>query len=573
MAQLYFRDELHEDGITGVTGGLGREQTSMTTSISNHVRGGAAIVELLKAHGVDTVFGIPGVHNLDIYDALHENPGLTNILARHEQGAGFMADGYYRATGKPGIALIVTGPGVTNVATAVGEAFADSSNVFVIATNLERRYIDTLEGNLHEMTDQMGVMKPLVKWSKRVMNAGDIPASIHAAFEAIETGRPRPVYLEVPIDVMAEAFEMTDIEAGRSAAAPDLSDEIARAATLIQGAERVMIFAGGGATSVKAADALKLLAEELGAPVVMSLMGKGAIPADHPYAVGAFGYRWSADNPTAEVMRGSDLAIVVGSGLGVRTSAEGAMPLPSTLIHIDIDPSEHGKRYQPEVSIVGDAASALAGLLEAVRSGSRPRGRWSEARVAIIRERLFEPSDARVAGYVPYLDALREGMDRDAVLCNDMTMMAYEGVRYFPVYEPRGYTFPRGFGTLGSALPTAIGAKVGCPEKQVVAMAGDGGFQFTMEELGAAVHHRIPVTTVIFNDSTHTAVKAAQKRAYPGRYVAVDLVNPDYVKLADAYGIRGIRAESPDALTEALTAAKSSHMPVIIDVPIELESY
>ena len=545
----------------------------MATSISNRVRVGEAIVELLKAHGVDTVFGIPGVHNLDIYDALHENPGLTNILARHEQGAGFMADGYYRATGKPGIALIVTGPGVTNVATAVGEAFADSSSIFVIATNLERKYIDTLEGNLHEMTDQMGVMKPIVKWSKRVMDSGDIPDSVNEAFTAMKTGRPRPIYLEVPIDVMADELEMGDVSLLSSTSAPDISGQLSQAGALIAGAERVMIFAGGGATSDAAAAALQALSTELGAPVVTSLMGKGAIPADHPFAVGAFGYRWSADNPTVEVMQMSDLAIVVGSGLGVRTSGEGSMPLPSKLIHIDIDPAEHGKRYQPDVSIIADATLALTGLLDIVRSGSRPKERWSEEQVAIIRDRLLEPSDARVAGYVPYIDALRDGMDRDAILCNDMTMMAYEGVRYFPVYEPRSYTFPRGFGTLGSALPTAIGAKVGCPEKQVVAMAGDGGFQFTMEELGAAVHHRIPVTTVIFNDSTHTAVKAAQKRSYPGRYVAVDLVNPDYVKLADAYGIQGIRAESPEALSEALESAKSSDMPVIIDVPINLERY
>ncbi len=545
----------------------------MAISTKTIIAGGAAIVELLKAHGVDTVFGIPGVHNLDIYDALHENPGLTNILARHEQGAGFMADGYYRATGKPGVALIVTGPGVTNVATAVGEAFADSSNIFVIATNLERKYIDTLEGNLHEMTDQMAVMKPIVKWHKRVMDVNDIPDSVSEAFAAIESGRPRPVYLEVPIDVMAESLEVDSIQATKHSASTDISAEISLAADLIQRAERVMIFAGGGATSVEASAVLQSLAEELGAPVVTSLMGKGSIPADHAYSVGAFGYRWSSDNPTVEVMEKSDLAIVVGSGLGVRTTGEGAMPLPSKLIHIDIDPSEHGKRYTPAVSIIADATAAMSVLLDAVRSGKRPQGRWEADQVAIIRDRLYEPSDARVAGYVPYIDALREGMDRNAILCNDMTMMAYEGVRYFPVYEPRSYTFPRGFGTLGSALPTAIGAKVGCPDHQVVAMAGDGGFQFTMEELGAAVHHRIPVTTVIFNDSTHTAVKAAQKRTYPGRYVAVDLVNPDYVKLADAYGIQGTRAESPEALSQALQDSKSSDMPVIIDVPIRLEDY
>jgi acetolactate synthase-1/2/3 large subunit len=545
----------------------------LATTISQRVRGGGAIVEALQANGVDTVFGIPGVHNLDIYDVLFDTPQMTNILARHEQGAGFMADGYYRATGKPGVALIVTGPGVTNVATAVGEAFADSSSVFVIATNLERKYIDTLEGNLHEITDQMGVMRPLVKWSRRVMDVAEIPDAMSEAFVQLQTGRPRPIYLEVPIDVMAEEFELPELSAATTPELQGPSAEIARAKDLIASSGRVMFFVGGGATSPEASAVLKELATELGAPVVMSLMGKGAVPNDHPYAVGAFGYRWSADNPTVEVMEKSDLAIVVGSGLGVRTSGEGSMPLPKKVIHIDIDPNEHAKRYSTEVSIIGDATVAMQGILDAVRSGARPSSRWSEDEVAIIRDRLMEPSDARTAGYVPYLDALREGMDRDAILCNDMTMMAYEGVRYFPVFEPRTYTFPRGFGTLGSALPTAIGAKVGCPDKQVVAMAGDGGFQFTMEELGAAVHHRIPVTTVIFNDSTHTAVKAAQKRTYPGRYVAVDLVNPDYVKLADAYGIEGVRAESPEALSEALVKAKSSDMPVIIDVPISLESY
>jgi acetolactate synthase-1/2/3 large subunit len=541
--------------------------------VNKSVRGGAAIVDALVANGVDTVFGIPGVHNLDIYDVLFDHPGVTNILARHEQGAGFMADGYYRATGKPGVALIVTGPGVTNVATAAGEAFADSSNIFIIATNLEREYIDRLEGNLHEITDQMAVMRPFVKWSKRVMNADDIPAAMSEAFTALATGRPRPVYLEVPIDVMAEEFEVPELNAAPAPAQPDITADVARAADMIRESNKVMIFAGGGVQSREASQRLSELADALGAPVVTSLMGKGGIASDHPYAVGAFGYRWSDDNPVTEVMRGSDLAIVVGTGLGVRTTGHGTMPLPARLIHIDIDPSEHGKRYGTEVSIVADAGQALGALLAEVGAGARPKGRWTEQQVATVRDRLQEPTDARVAGYLPYLDALREGMDRDAILCNDMTMMAYEGARYLPVFEPRTYTFPRGFGTLGSAMPTALGAKVGMPDRQVIAMCGDGGFQFTMEELGAAVHHRIPVAIVIFNDSTHTAVKAAQKRTYPDRYVAVDLVNPDYVKLADAYGIEGIRAESPAALTETLQRVKSSDMPVIIDVPIDLETY
>ncbi|MBX6341979.1 MAG: thiamine pyrophosphate-binding protein, partial [Thermomicrobiaceae bacterium] len=339
------------------------------------------------------------------------------------------------------------------------------------------------------------------------------------------------------------------------------------------GARRVFILAGGGAANERVAPLLGALAEELGAPVCTSLMGKGAIPEDAPYAVGAFGYRWSADNPVVPLMTGSDVAIAVGTGLGVRTTGDGTMPLPAKLIHIDIDSSEIGKRYPTEVGIVADAALTLEALLDAVRAGSRPQDRWPVDEVRAVRARMLEPVDERTARYLPYLRAVRDALPRDGIVVNDMTMMCYEGVRYFPVYEPRTYTFPRGFGTLGSSLPTAIGAKLGRPDRAVVSLNGDGGFQFTMEEIGAAVHHRIPLPIVIFNDSTHTAVKVAQRRTYPGRYIDVDLVNPDYVKIAEAYGIEGKRAASADALNAALRSALGSRMPVIIDVPIQLETY
>jgi acetolactate synthase-1/2/3 large subunit len=544
----------------------------MATSVGTRVRGGVAVIRALEAHGVEAVFGIPGVHNLELYDALIDAPGIRNILARHEQGAGFMADGYARVTGKPGVALIVTGPGVTNVATAVGEAFADSSRVFVIATNLERKYLDSLDGNLHEMTDQLSVMRPIVKWSKRVMRAQEIPGAIDEAFQQLLSGRPRPVYLEIPIDVLAEECELPDSDPRPVLASPPAAADIARAVALIAASKRACIFAGGGTNSAEAAPLLTQLAEQIGAPVVMSLMGKGSIAADHPLSAGAFGYRWTSDNPAADVMRGSDLAIVIGTGLGVRTTGDASMPLPSRLIHIDIDPSEMGRRYPTELPIVADATLTLRALLDALH-GAAPAERWSDAEVATVRARLAAPQDERVARYLPYLEALRNGMHRDAILCNDMTMPAYESVRHFPVYEPRTYTFPRGFGTLGSAMPTALGAKVGCPQQQVVSMSGDGGFQFTLEELGAAAHHNIPVTMVIFNDATHSAVKVVQRRDYAERYVSVDLVNPDYVKLAEAYGINAVRAASPEQLTSALVAAREHDGPTLIDVPIRLEQY
>jgi acetolactate synthase-1/2/3 large subunit len=545
----------------------------MTMSVKRKVRGGVALIKALEAHGVRTTFGIPGVHTLDAYDALYDSDHIATILPRHEQGAGYMADGAYRATGKPGVALIVTGPGVTNVVTAAGEAFADSSRIVIIATNLERKYLDTLEGNLHEMKDQMGVMRPVTKWAHRVMSAKEIPGAVAEAFRQVQTGRGRPVYLEIPIDVMAEEVEIDELPVGEGERTAPNPEQVAEAADLIAAANRVFIFAGGGCDDDEVSPLLRELAHELGAPVCTSLMGKGAISEDDDYAVGAFGYRWSPESPIASLMKGSDLTIAIGTGLGVRTTAQGTMPLPTPLIHIDIDPHEIGRRYPTAVGIVADAALTLKALLETVRAGKRPKERWSVEEIRAVREANFQPANERAERYVAYLRALREATPRDAIVTCDMTMMCYEAVRYFPVYEPRTFTFPRGFGTLGSSLPTALGAKIARPDRKVVSLNGDGGFQFTMQELGAAAHHRIPVTIVIFNDSTHTAVKVAQREAYPGRYIDVDLVNPDYVKLAGAYGITAVRAESPAALSEALASALQREEPVLIDVPIKLEQY
>jgi len=417
------------------------------------------------------------------------------------------------------------------------------------------------------------VMRPVTKWAHRVMSAKEIPGAVAEAFRQVQTGRGRPVYLEIPIDVMAEEVEIDELPVGEGERTAPNPEQVAEAADLIAAANRVFIFAGGGCDDDEVSPLLRELAHELGAPVCTSLMGKGAIPEDDDYAVGAFGYRWSPESPIASLMKGSDLTIAIGTGLGVRTTAQGTMPLPTPLIHIDIDPHEIGRRYPTAVGIVADAALTLKALLEAVRAGKRPKERWSVEEIRAVREANFQPANERAERYVAYLRALREATPRDAIVTCDMTMMCYEAVRYFPVYEPRTFTFPRGFGTLGSSLPTALGAKIARPDRKVVSLNGDGGFQFTMQELGAAAHHRIPVTIVIFNDSTHTAVKVAQREAYPGRYIDVDLVNPDYVKLAGAYGITAVRAESPAALSEALASALQREEPVLIDVPIKLEQY
>ncbi len=546
----------------------------MAVDTEQQIRGGDAVIRALEANNIDVIFGIPGVHTLDIYDALINGTELQHILARHEQGAGYMADGYYRATGKPGVALIVTGPGLTNVSTAVGQAYADSSSMLVIATNQERRHIDQMVGNLHELTDQMQFMAPITKWSKRAMEAPDLPELVAQALEALSSDRPRPVHLEIPLDLLSEYVERPEI---RLATAPTYQPDpnlIREAAELINAADRIVIYSGGGGSTDTACPMITELAAKLHAPVVTTVTGKGSIAHDAPFAVGALGYRWTKDNPALAAFTQSDLAIVVGNGLGVRTTAEGSLPIPSKIIHIDIDDHELAQdRYQTTVKIQSDAAAAVSALLSELGDWTPGSSAWTEDQAREMRDALLAPADARASRYVAYINALRAGMDRDAILVNDMTMMAYEAVRYFPTYEPRSYIFPRGFGTLGSAMPTALGAKVGCPQKQVVAIAGDGGFQFCLEELGAAVHHQIPVQIVIFNDGTHTAVKAAQERTYPGRFIAVDLVNPDYVKIAEAYGMPGIRANSPEELTEVLRSTRGASGPVLIDVPISLETY
>jgi thiamine pyrophosphate-dependent acetolactate synthase large subunit-like protein len=299
----------------------------------------------------------------------------------------------------------------------------------------------------------------------------------------------------------------------------------------------------------------------------MSVMGKGAIAEDHPYAIGAVYWSWVKDSPASRLLTESDVALIVGSKLGQMTSGNGQMPLPATRIQIDVDANEIGRNYPATVGLTGDAAAVLT-QLQAALGSARPSTPWSPAAVAELKVAISQPANEVEAAKIAYLQAIRSALPRNAVIAVDMTMMGYLANRHLPVYEPRTYLFPRGFGTLGYAPPAAYGAKVGLPDRPVVAIVGDGGFQFTMEELGAAIQHHLGVPLLIFNDSTYTAVKRGMQRNYGGRTIGVDLVNPDYVKLADAYGILGERATSPAAVAAALGRALERDVPTLIDIPI-----
>lgn len=533
---------------------------STTTSAT----GAQLMIAALEAHGVDTVFGIPGVHTLALYDALR-NSSIRHVLARHEQGVGFMADGYARATGKPGVAVIITGPGVTNIATAVGEAYTDSSPMLITSTNVESPYLDDMRGNLHDLKDQMAVMKAVTKWNARITDAHDVTCVMDEAFQRLTSGRPLPVHVEIPLDVLDHVIETEPATREPFIVVPEPSAEkIEQAAALLARAKRPFIYAGGGAVSSGAAPFVRQLAERLKAPVLTSIMGKGAIPEDHPLALGAL---WSQDNAIDDLLKQADVMLVIGSKLGAQATNMFRMELPENLIRIDIDPREMHLNARPSNPLTGDAALISEHLVAELSDMTELAGVDQTAAAIAARESAEKTS--WFAERRAYVDALRRAIPRDGILSTDMTMMSYVACGSYPVYEPRTFFFPSGFGTLGFSVPAAIGAKIGRPDAKVVAIVGDGGFQYTMGELGCAVQERVGVPIVIFDDSTYSAVKHAQQQERGGRYMAVDLVNPDYVKLADAYGIPGVRVDSPEALESEIALAFERDLPSIIVVPIE----
>jgi thiamine pyrophosphate-dependent acetolactate synthase large subunit-like protein len=526
--------------------------------------GAELAIAMLDAHGVETVFGIPGVHTLALYDALRSSR-IRHVLARHEQGAGFMADGYARASGKPGVAFVITGPGVTNIATATGEAYTDSSPVLVMSSNVPRVYLDQMRGNLHDLKDQLGVMAAVTKWNTRVMRAADVPDALGEAFRRLLTGRPQPVHVEFPLDMLDETAPITDLpEPTRQERLQPDPAAIIVAVERIKRARKVVIYCGGGAVQAGAGDHIVALAERLGAPIVTSYMGKGAAPEDHPLVVGAL---WHPGNEIDAMLHEADCLIVFGSKLGAQATNDFKLPIRGELIRVDVDERELTLNAQPTAPILGDARMAAEGMVELLAGVNYAHQSFPADRITSAR------ADGEATAWHPerrpYVDALRRAIPRDGIAVMDMTQMSYVACGVYPVYEPRTFMFPSGYGTLGFALPAAIGAKIGRPEAAVVAVAGDGGFQFTMSELGTAVQERLGIPIVIFNDSCYSAVKENQAIHRGGRFIGVDLINPDYVDLAHAYRIPGVRAESPEAMEAAISVALTRDLPTIIDVPIE----
>ena len=526
-----------------------------------HLTGGEAVVRSLEAHQVDTVFGIPGTHNLAIYEALRQTDSIRHILARHEQGAAFMADGYARASGQVGVCLSTTGPAALNTLASLGTAYSDSSPVLCIASQIPAEGIGLDKGFLHECRDQLASFAPVTKWRARADTVDAIPALMREAFAQMLTGRPRPTAVEIPCDTLDDSADLTiTVAASAHRLTPD-SEQIEQAARLLRAARQPVIWAGGGAIGSNAGDELRQLAERLQAPVFATVLGKGVLPEDHPLAAGNALLHPASRAFLAEC----DLMLAVGTRFTEEETDRWALRMPDSLIHIDIDPEEIDRNYPATVGIVADARAALQQISARLHDVRRQQSDQA-AGIADLRQRIWRYCQARAPEGVELVHTLRTALPRDAIIVSDLTVAAYWCRRLLDIYEPRTFIYPWGFCTLGFGLPAAIGAKVARPERPVVVLCGDGGFMFNCQELAAAVQYDLPLVVIVFNDSAYGVLRPQQEVRYGGAH-EVDVVNPDFVALAGAFGVDGCRVDSIEQLGPTVAKAIEADRTTLIELP------
>lgn len=519
--------------------------------------GGQALARSLVNEGVEAVFALPGVQLDWAFDGLYEVRDAVAVYhTRHEQATAYMADGYARTTGRVGVCMTVPGPGLLNAGAALATAYACSSPVVCLAGQIDSRGIDRGLSLLHEVPRQLDILKSVTKWAERATAPGSIPGLVREGFRQTRSGRPRPVGLELPVDILqtrAEVELLRAVPGERSAGDPDLLRE---AAMLLARAERPVIYSGGGVLAAGAWDELRQIAERLEAPVVMSVDGRGALSDRHYLAhTGVTGQALCEE---------ADLILAVGTRFW-QPSQVWKLASGAAIIRIDADPAEVALHGVPTVGIVGDAKLALAALRDLLDGGAARPSREAELRAR------KEAAAAKLAAFEPqasFAAAIRAALPDDGIMVNDLTQTTFFGTVGMPVYAPRTFLGPGYQGTLGSAYATALGAQVGNPDKKVVALAGDGGFLYTIGELATQRQHGLNVVSIVFNDNAFGNVKRTQQQAFGGRVLGADLVNPDLVAVAEGFGIRATRVDNAAALGDALRSALAANEPGLIEVTV-----
>lgn len=552
---------------------------SATEHEGKTMSGAQAIIASLEAEGVDTIFGYPGGQAIKIYDALYDSKKIRHVLARHEQGATHMADGYARATGKVGVVLVTSGPGATNTVTGIATAFMDSVPLVVITGQVTRGVIGT---DAFQESDIVGITMPVVKHSFLLQACDDLTRTFREAFYIASTGRPGPVLIDIPSDLSGSqmVFHYPD-----SISIPSYkptykgnAKQVRQAANLIESAKRPLIYAGGGIVSSHACAELTQLAEHMRIPVVTSLMGKGAMRCSNPLNLGPVGMHGSkyANMAVTEC----DLLIAVGARFSDRVTGKVSEFAPhAKIIHIDIDPAEIGKIIDPAVPIVGDAKVVLGAICDRLaKDGAAPIDQEWEKTVFSWRDRWpfyaadFADYPDKIAPEI-VLSKLSDKLDPEASIVTTEVgqhqMWAHQNIHR---EHARTFISSGGLGTMGFGFPAAIGAQIGCPQDQVVCIAGDGSFQMNSQEMATAAINRVPLKVVIIDNRALGMVHQWQSLFYDHRFSFTELdANPDFVKLADAYGWQAMRIEHPDQVDEALDTMLASDGPFLLDVIIPTE--
>ncbi len=524
--------------------------------------GAQLLVRRLRDHGVRHVFGYPGGPLTPIYDAIYCEPGVRHILARDERSAAFMADGYARATGKPGVCLAVCGPGVFNSSTPMAGCYSDSVPVLLISGQVPTTARGGARSGCYHENDQLAAYSHFTKFHASLSEPASIVELVDKAWKSMTSGRPGPAFLDAPVNIMAATVTPTPLPPLPRSETPlaPRSQDIEALAKLLQSWKKPLLMAGGGVISAGAEPLLAELAERLGAPVFHTFMGKCALPTVHPLNAGT---PWKEGTSDASDMASrmsplfaeADGMLAIGCRFTQVITGTWALRPPASLAQIDIDPEEIGRHYQVTLGIHADVREALRAVLDQLPVQRRPA--WTELNATTEFPRL---------GGLDLLGVMRRVLTPDTIVCADVTSLAYRMLVYYPVSVPRTFLHPAAAISMGFGLPAALGVKAALPDRTVVAVMGDGCFQMTGMELATAVQEKLPVVVILINDSTLTLIKAIQQRRYGGRFLGVDLVNPDFSVFAKAYGVRAWQVETDAAFEKALREAIALEAPALLEV-------
>jgi acetolactate synthase-1/2/3 large subunit len=519
---------------------------------------GEVLVEILENYRVDTIFGIPGVHTVELYRGL-ENTSIRHVTPRHEQGAGFMADGYARSTGKIAPCFIITGPGMTNITTAMGQALADSIPMLVISSVNRTYELGMGEGRLHEMIGQRNLVAGVARFSHTLLRPDELPKVLARAFATFSSGRPGPVHIEIPIDVITASADHLDKRAFALPSAPGPSAEaIEVCVKLLVNAKCPLIAIGGGARD--AGVELVKLAEKIDAPVVNTVNAKGVIPCSHPLAVGGSG----SSPAVRELLQSADVVLAVGTEFGETDYDyffQGELPIDGTLIRIDIDPAQLTRNLRADVAVCSDARNALQALNLALKDHESDTA--SGATRAMQTRELLQAT--RNPEYERFFEAIRTALP-DVIIAGDSTQPTYYAWLHYETEKARCYFHSAsGFGTLGYAIPAAIGAKLAAPDRPVIGLIGDGAAQFTIGELASAAEVKIPVIFLVWNNAGYGEIKKFMADGDIPQ-IGVDIYTPDFIALGKAFGCYAVRATSLAQLKTELVSAADRNGPTVIEV-------